>query len=78
MAPRVPKARTESVGPVCGRVSPVVSAPDRVVVPPPGAVTSSSSEGPGLLPGVQVVVVPIALMVSTPAVKVTLPLFLGV
>ena len=40
--------------------------------------TSRVSEGLGLLVGVQVVVVPSALMVRTPAVKVTLPVFFGV
>ena len=55
-------------------VAPEVPAPP----PPPAAFTSSVSEGPGLLVGVQVVVVPSALMVSTPAVNVTLPLFPGV
>lgn len=65
MPPRVPRAIAESSGPVCGSR-------------PPAAVTSRVSEGPGLPAGVHVVVVPSALMVSTPAVKVTLPVFLGV
>lgn len=46
--------------------------------PPPDADTSGVSDGPGSSVGVQVVVVPSALMVSTPAVKVSLPLFRGV
>ncbi len=46
--------------------------------PPPAAVTSRVRDGFGLLVGVQVVVVPSALMVSVPAVKVTLPLLPGV
>lgn len=83
----------ESSGPVFGRsppdalweVPPLVLLPPELLLPPvpplappPEPATVSSREGLGLLDGVQVVVVPSALMVSVEAVKVTLPLFLGV
>ncbi len=93
MPPSVPSAMTESSGPVFGRVPPEsvpVPLPVEPVEPvdplepeeppdePPAPVTSSVSDGPGLLVGVHVVVVPRALMVSTAAVNVTLPDAFGV
>lgn len=39
---------------------------------------TASERETSVLPGVQVVVVPSALMVSTPGAKVTVPDFLGV
>lgn len=83
MPPRVPSAIAESSGPVCGSSPPdgVLCEPPEdppEVPPPPADLTSRVSDGFGLFAGVHVVVVPSALMVRTPAVKVTLPLFAGV
>ncbi len=58
-------------------VAPEPPVPPELPVPP-ALLTSRVSDGFGLLTGVQVVVVPRALMVSVAAVKVTLPLFWGV
>src|SRR5690606_13432800 len=84
--PRVPRERAGWAGPVCGRVPPswpeptvpCGAPPSCAPPPPPPAVTSRTRDGPGSFVGVQVVVMPRASMVSTPAVKVTSPLSAGV
>ena len=92
MPPSVPRAIAESAGPVCGSCPPESEPPwlpepedpeepdepEPEPEPPPAAFTSRVREGFGLFEGEQVVVVPRALMVRTPAVKVTLPDFFGV